>query len=90
VGPGATQAQIVNQMRRIRNKNPNCNHNSGTVFHQPHYNNVKYDDSQPKKDDVLKKHFFRESSKLEDQRGSQLGAAGQLIIQHRSLKTDMN
>lgn len=55
-------------MRRNRNKNPNCNHNSGTVFHQPHYNNVKYDDSRSnqKKEEVLRKVFFKESSKMED------------------------
>lgn len=66
LGPGATQAQIVNQMRRMRNKNPNCNHNSSTVFYQPHYNNVKYDDTSQKKEEVLRKVFFKESSKIDE------------------------
>jgi hypothetical protein len=56
-------------MRRIRNKNPNCNHNATSVFYQPHYNNVKYDDTQnSKKEEVLRKVFFKESSKMEDER----------------------
>ena len=55
-------------MRRIRNKNPNCNHNSNSVFYQPHYNNVKYDDSHRKKEDVLRKVFFKECAKEEEKR----------------------
>jgi len=54
--------------RRIRNKNPNCNHNSNSVFYQPHYNNVKYDDSHKKKEDVLRKVFFKECAKEEEKR----------------------
>lgn len=68
LGAQATQAQIVNQMRRNRNKNPNCNHNATSVFYQPHYNNVKYDETNQKKEEVLKKVFFKESSKMEDER----------------------
>lgn len=68
VGGMPTQAQLQNQMRRIRNKNPNCNHNSTSVFYQPHYNNVKYDDSHAKKEDVLRKVFFKESAKVDDER----------------------
>ena len=75
LGPNATQAQIVNQMRRIRNKNPNCNHNSSTVFYQPHYNNVKYDDTHSKREDVLKKLFFKESSKSDETRTNPIGQA---------------
>jgi hypothetical protein len=60
-------------MRRIRNKNPNCNHNSTSVFYQPHYNNVKYDDTHQKKEDVLRKVFFKESAKMEDERKSTTG-----------------
>ena len=56
------------QARRIRNKNPNCNHNSNSVFYQPHYNNVKYDDSHKKKEDVLRKAFFKECAKEEERR----------------------
>ena len=56
------------QARRIRNKNPNCNHNSNSVFYQPHYNNVKYDDSHKKKEDVLRKVFFKECAKEEEKR----------------------
>lgn len=55
-------------MRRNRNKNPNCNHNATSVFYQPHYNNVKYDDTHSKKEEVLRKVFFKESSKMEDER----------------------
>jgi hypothetical protein len=67
--------------RRIRNKNPNCNHNSNSVFYQPHYNNVKYDDSHKKKEDVLRKVFFKECAKEEEKRlvtghSSSLYAAG--------------
>lgn len=68
-------------MRRVRNKNPNCNHNSSTVFYQPHYNNVKYDDTQQKKEEVLRKIFFKESSKVEDERrGNGLTNNGQNLI----------
>ena len=65
----------LSQARRIRNKNPNCNHNSNSVFYQPHYNNVKYDDSHKKKEDVLRKVFFKECAKEEEKRlynGNQL------------------
>lgn len=55
-------------MRRIRNKNPNCNHNSNSVFYQPTYANVKYDEHQKKKEDVLRKVFFKESSKEEERK----------------------
>jgi len=54
-------------MRKIRNKNPNCNHNSSSVFYQPHFNNVKYADRngggesdvsmQQRKEEILKKYF---------------------------------
>jgi len=46
-------------MRRNRNKNPNCNHNATSVFYQPHYNNVKYDETNQKKEEVLKKFSSR-------------------------------
>lgn len=39
------------------------------MFYQPHYNNVKYDDqpnSNSKKEEVLRKVFFKESSKMDD------------------------
>ena len=39
------------------------------MFYQPHYNNVKYDEPQnsnTKKEEVLRKVFFKESSKIED------------------------
>ena len=65
----------IAQARRIRNKNPNCNHNSNSVFYQPHYNNVKYDDSHKKKEDVLRKVFFKECAKEEEKR--LFGAQGQ-------------
>jgi hypothetical protein len=58
----------ISQARRIRNKNPNCNHNSNSVFYQPHYNNVRYDDSHKKKEDVLRKVFFKECAKEEEKR----------------------
>jgi hypothetical protein len=54
--------------RRIRNKNPNCNHNNNCVFYQPSYNNVKYDDSYKKKEEVLRKVFFKECAKEEEKR----------------------
>jgi hypothetical protein len=38
------------------------------VFYQPHYNNVKYDDSHKKKEDVLRKVFFKECAKEEEKR----------------------
>ena len=58
------------QSRRVRNKNPNCNHNNNFVFYQPHYNNVKYDDSYKKKEDVLRKVFFKECVKEEEKRSA--------------------
>lgn len=66
----------LSQIRRIRNKNPNCNHNSNSVFYQPHYNNVKYDDSFGKKEDVLRKVFFKECAKEEERRGVGTGVVG--------------
>jgi hypothetical protein len=65
---GMNQNASMSQARRIRNKNPNCNHNSNSVFYQPHYNNVKYDDSHKKKEDVLRKVFFKECAKEEEKR----------------------
>ncbi len=38
------------------------------MFYQPHYNNVKYDDSHKKKEDVLRKVFFKECAKEEEKR----------------------
>ena len=55
-------------MRRLRNKNPNCNHNNNFVFYQPSYNNVKYDDTYKKKEEVLRKVFFKECAKEEEKR----------------------
>jgi hypothetical protein len=49
------------------------------VFYQPHYNNVKYDDSHKKKEDVLRKVFFKECAKEEEKRlynGSSVFANG--------------
>lgn len=54
--------------RRIRNKNPNCNHNNNFVFYQPSYNNVKYDDSYKKKEEVLRKVFFKECAREDEKR----------------------
>lgn len=68
-------AQLA-QMKRIRNKNPNCNHNSNSVFYQPHYNNVKYDDTYNKKEDVLRKVFFKECAKEDDRKVPPIGAHG--------------
>jgi len=65
---GLNPNSSMSQARRIRNKNPNCNHNSNSVFYQPHYNNVKYDDSHKKKEDVLRKVFFKECAKEEEKR----------------------
>ena len=39
------------------------------MFYQPHYNNVKYDDTFGKKEDVLRKVFFKECAKEEERRG---------------------
>lgn len=63
------------QNKRIRNKNPNCNHNSNHTFYQPIYNNVKYDDSYKKKEDVLRKAFFKECVKEEDMGVTNVGMA---------------
>jgi hypothetical protein len=41
---------------------------NNSVFYQPHYNNVKYDDSHKKKEDVLRKVFFKECAKEEEKR----------------------
>jgi hypothetical protein len=78
-GLGINPNSSMSQARRIRNKNPNCNHNSNSVFYQPHYNNVKYDDSHKKKEDVLRKVFFKECAKEEEKRlynGSSMFANG--------------
>lgn len=73
---GSSQHIQLSQIRRIRNKNPNCNHNSNSVFYQPHYNNVKYDDTFGKKEDVLRKVFFKECAKEEERRGVGSGVVG--------------
>ena len=46
------------------------------MFYQPHYNNVKYDDSTKKKEDVLRKVFLKECAKEEEKRLYQIGANG--------------
>ena len=43
------------------------------MFYQPHYNNVKYDDTFGKKEDVLRKVFFKECAKEEERRGVNAG-----------------
>ena len=73
---GSNSHVQLSQIRRIRNKNPNCNHNSNSVFYQPHYNNVKYDDTFGKKEDVLRKVFFKECAKEEERRGGVMGSNG--------------
>jgi hypothetical protein len=40
------------------------------VFYQPSYNNVKYDDSYKKKEEVLRKVFFKECAREEEKRTS--------------------
>lgn len=46
------------------------------MFYQPHYNNVKYDDTFGKKEDVLRKVFFKECAKEEERRGVGSGVVG--------------
>ena len=46
------------------------------MFYQPHYNNVKYDDSHKKKEDVLRKVFFKECAKEEEKRLYSIGGNG--------------
>ena len=38
--PGGSTAAWIR--KRMRNKNPNCNHNNNFVFYQPTYCSVKY------------------------------------------------
>ncbi len=54
--------------KKIRNRNPNCNHNNNSVFYAPCYNNVKYDDSYKKKEEVLRKVFFKECAREDEKR----------------------
>lgn len=54
--------------KKIRNRNPNCNHNNNSVFYAPQYNNVKYDDSYKKKEEVLRKVFFKECAREDEKR----------------------
>jgi hypothetical protein len=67
---GPNIAGAMAQSKRIRNKNPNCNHNNNSTFYQPHFNNVKYDDSYKKKEEVLRKVFFKECAKEEEKRAN--------------------
>lgn len=62
--------------KRIRNKNPNCNHNNNSTFYQPSYNNVKFDDSYKKKEEVLRKVFFKECAKEEEKRVGNAAVGG--------------
>ena len=76
-------------MRRIRNKNPSFNHNSSAVYYQPHFNNVKYDDNaSQKKEEVLKKVFFKESSKMDELRYNPISQAGAWIMSKPVTKND--
>ena len=65
-GPGQPSRESIN--KKIRNRNPNCNHNNNSVFYAPCYNNVKYDDSYKKKEEVLRKVFFKECAREEEKR----------------------
>jgi len=69
-------AGVMTNTRRIRNKNPNCNHNNNSTFYQPSYNNVKFDDSYKKKEEVLRKVFFKECAKEEEKRVNNVVALG--------------
>jgi len=55
------------------------------VFYQPHYNNVKYDDQFGKKEDVLRKVFFKECAKEEERRGVGNGVVGSGLTGQPSL-----
>jgi hypothetical protein len=57
--------QQLQQQRKIRNKNPNCNHNSNGTYYQPTYNNVKLDDSFKKKEETLRRIFLKDSPAAE-------------------------
>lgn len=63
-----TQQSRESINKKIRNRNPNCNHNNNSVFYAPCYNNVKYDDSYKKKEEVLRKVFFKECAREDDKR----------------------
>lgn len=50
---------------------------------------MKYDETTQqtsKKEEVLRKVFFKESAKMEDQRQPALNQAGQFIVQQRGMK----
>jgi len=47
------------QKNRIRNKNPNCNHNSSHTFYQPSYHMVKLDDNYKKKEETLRRYYLK-------------------------------
>lgn len=61
---------MLQARKMMRNKNPNCNHNSNFVFYQPTYNYVKYDDSYKKKEEVLRKVFFKECAREDEKRNN--------------------
>jgi hypothetical protein len=63
-----SQPQRESITKKIRNRNPNCNHNNNSVFYAPCYNNVKYDDSYKKKEEVLRKVFFKECAREDEKR----------------------
>jgi hypothetical protein len=48
------------------------------VFYQPHYNNVKYDDTYNKKEDVLRKVFFKECAREDDRKGPMMQATSSI------------
>ena len=73
--------QFMNQVKRIRNKNPNCNHNSSSTFYTPHYSNVKYDETTAKDTQNY-------STKPDDRLGNAFGQAGALIMNQQ--KTGLN
>ena len=50
---------VGKQKSRIRNKNPNCNHNSSHTFYQPSYHMVKLDDNFKKKEETLRKYYLK-------------------------------
>jgi hypothetical protein len=51
-------------MKAKRNRNPNCNHNNSSVFYQPTFNSVKYNDQYKRKEEALRRVLFSQAPEM--------------------------
>ena len=67
--------------KRMRNKNPNCNHNSNFAFYQPSFCNIKYDDHHRRREEAIRKLFQERGQGGAPNRDDEVAALEQLLKQ---------